>query len=100
MKAKHLALAGIASAFLWASTANSATVTIGAAPGAGPLPAPNTVASSPSEPHRPRASPVPAATWGVFSANQITATGRPVNPLPNILGTLRLTSQSRGEQAL
>ena len=36
MKAKHLALAGIASAFLWASTANSATVTIGAAPGAGP----------------------------------------------------------------
>ena len=47
MKAKHLALVGIASAFLWASTANSATVTIGAAPGAGPLPAPITVASSP-----------------------------------------------------
>ena len=36
MKAKLLALAGIASAFLWASTANSATVSIGAAPGAGP----------------------------------------------------------------
>ena len=34
MNAKHLALVGIASAFLWASTANSATVTIGAAPGA------------------------------------------------------------------
>ena len=28
-----------------------------------------------------------AATWGVFGANQITATGRPVNPLPNILGS-------------
>ena len=47
MKAKLLALVGIASAFLWASTANSATVTIGAAPGAGPLPAPVTVATSP-----------------------------------------------------
>ena len=43
MKAKHLALVGIAGAFLWASTANSATVTIGAAPGAGPLPAPYSV---------------------------------------------------------
>ena len=27
------------------------------------------------------------AIWGVFNANQITATGRPINPLPNILGS-------------
>ena len=27
------------------------------------------------------------AVWGVFNANQITATGRPINPLPNILGS-------------
>ena len=44
MKVKLLALAGIASAFLWASTANSATLTIGIATGAGPLPAPVAVA--------------------------------------------------------
>ena len=44
MKAKLLALAGIASALLWASTANSATVSIGAAPGL--VGAPTQVASS------------------------------------------------------
>jgi len=87
MKAKHLALVGIASAFLWASTANSATVTIGAAPGAGPLPAPNTVASSPLGATSFSCVSCAAATWGVFSANQITATGRPIDPLPNILGS-------------
>ena len=27
------------------------------------------------------------AIWGVFNANQITATGRPIDPLPNILGS-------------
>ena len=31
--------------------------------------------------------PCAPAVWGVFNANQITATGRPINPLPNILGS-------------
>ena len=87
MNAKHLALVGIASAFLWASTANSATVTIGAAPGAGPLPAPVTVATSPLGATQFACLPCAPAVWGVFNANQITATGRPINPLPNILGS-------------
>ena len=87
MKAKLLALAGIASAFLWASTANSATVTIGAAPGAGPLPAPNMVGSSPLGATSSSCVACNPAIWGVFNANQITATGRPINPLPNILGS-------------
>ena len=87
MKAKLLALAGIASAFLWASTANSATVTIGAAPGAGPLPAPITVATSAAGATSFSCLPCAPAVWGVFNANQITATGRPINPLPNILGS-------------
>ena len=86
MKAKLLALAGIASAFLWASTANSATVTIGAAPGL--VLAPNLVASSGTGALMFTCGPAcPAATWGVFNANQIAATGRPINPLPNILGS-------------
>ena len=92
MKAKHLALVGIASAFLWASTANSATVTIGAAPGAGPLPAPVTVASSPLGATSFACVSCAAAIWGVFDANQITATGRPINPLPNILGSTSFKS--------
>ena len=87
MKAKLLALAGIASAFLWASTANSATVTIGAAPGAGPLPAPITVATSAAGATSFACVACAPAIWGVFNANQITATGRPINPLPNILGS-------------
>ena len=87
MKAKHLALLGIASAFLWASTANSATVTIGAAPGAGPAPAPVTVATSAAGATSFACIACPAAVWGTFEANQITATGRPINPLPNILGS-------------
>ena len=100
MKAKLLALAGIASAFLWASTANSATVTIGAAPGAGPLPAPNTVASSPLGATSSSCVSCAAATWGVFSANQITATGRPVNPLPNILGSTSFNISTEGAGTL
>ena len=85
MKAKHLALVGIASAFLWASTANSATVTIGAAPGL--VGAPVTVATSPLGATNFSCLPCGPAVWGVFNANQITATGRPVDPLPNILGS-------------
>ena len=100
MKAKLLALAGIASAFLWASTANSATVTIGAAPGAGPLPSPNTVASSPLGATSSSCVSCAAATWGVFSANQITATGRPVNPLPNILGSTSFNISTEGAGTL
>ena len=86
MKAKLLALAGIASALLWASTANSATVSLGAAPGL--VLAPNFVASSGTGALMFACGPAcPAATWGVFNANQITATGRDINPLPNILGS-------------
>ena len=80
-------LAGIASAFLWASTANSATITIGAAPGAGPAPAPITVATSAAGATSFSCIGCAPAVWGVFDANQITATGRPINPLPNILGS-------------
>ena len=65
MKVKLLALAGIASAFLWASTANSATVTIGAAPGAGPAPAPVTVAGPTVGANRSRASGV-TQRFGVY----------------------------------
>ena len=67
MKAKHLALVGIASAFLWASTANSATVTIGAAPGL------------------------------VLAPNLVTSSGRPINPLPNILGSTSFQINAPGE---
>ena len=87
MKAKLLALTGIASAFLWVSAASAATVSIGAAPGAGPLPAPVTVATSPPGATSFACLPCAPAVWGVFNANQITATGRPINPLPNILGS-------------
>ena len=87
MRAKLLALTGIASAFLWVSAASAATVSIGAAPGAGPLPAPVTVASSAAGATSFACVACAPAIWGVFNANQITATGRPVNPLPNILGS-------------
>ena len=86
MRAKLLALAGIASAFLWASTANSATVTIGAAPGL--VGAPTQVATSAAGATQFACVACNPAIWGVFtSSNQINATGRPVNPLPNILGS-------------
>jgi hypothetical protein len=85
MRAKLLALAGIASAFLWASTANSATVTIGAAPGL--VGAPTQVATSAAGATQFACVACNPAIWGVFNANQITATGRPINPLPNILGS-------------
>jgi hypothetical protein len=85
MKAKLLTLAGIASAFLWASTANSATVTIGAAPGL--VGAPTQVATSAAGATQFACVACNPAIWGVFNANQITATGRPINPLPNILGS-------------
>jgi hypothetical protein len=100
MKAKHLALVGIASAFLWASTANSATVTIGAAPGPGPAPAPVTVATSAAGTTSFSCVGCAPAIWGVFNANQITATGRPVNPLPNILGSTSFNISTEGAGTL
>jgi hypothetical protein len=99
MKAKHLALVGIASAFLWASTANSATITIGAAPGAGPLPAPVAVSSGLGATTFACAACNPAI-WGVFTANQITATGRPITPLPDILGSTSLNIDTSGPGTL
>ena len=99
MKAKLLALAGIASALLWASTANSATVSLGAAPGL--VLAPNFVASSGTGALMFACGPAcPAATWGVFNANQITATGRPINPLPNILGSTSFNIETDGPGTL
>jgi hypothetical protein len=87
VKAKLLALAGIASAFLWASTANSATVTIGIGVGAG---APVAVAG----PTVGAASFASLGNFGAFTANQITAIGRPITPLPDILGTTSLNIAS------
>jgi hypothetical protein len=87
MRAKLLALAGIASAFLWASTANSATITIGIGVGAA---APAVVAG----PSVGAVSFASLANFGAFTANQITATGRPVTPLPDILGTTSLNIAS------
>ena len=98
MKAKLLALAGIASAFLWASTANSATVTIGAAPG--PVPAPNYGGVVATRSHIVRVRRVYRSDWGVFNANQITATGRPINPLPNILGSTSFNITAEGAGTL
>src|SRR6476659_8050216 len=86
MRAKVLALTGIASAFLWVSGANAATVSIGAAPGAGPS-AFTTVATNAAGATTFSCLPCAPAVWGVFNANQITATGRPIDPLPNILGS-------------
>jgi hypothetical protein len=88
MRAKLLALTGIASAFLWASTANSATVSIGASPTlVGALTAANTVASSPLGTTSFSCLGCNPAVWGTFNANQITATGRPIEVLPTILGS-------------
>jgi hypothetical protein len=94
MKAKLLALTGIASAFLWASTANSATITIGAAPGLVVAPVAVTVPGNGAQAIACVACP--AAVWGPFDANQITATGRPINPLPNILGSTSLQINGTG----
>jgi hypothetical protein len=93
MKAKLLALTGIASAFLWVTAADAATVSIGAAPGPGPS-AFTTVASSGSGAVSFSCSSCSGAVWGVFDANQITATGRPINPLPNILGSTSFNIES------
>jgi len=85
MRAKLLALTGIASAFLWVSAASAATVSIGASPGA--VGAFTTVATSAAGATTFACLPCAPAVWGVFNANQITATGRPIDPLPNILGS-------------
>jgi hypothetical protein len=100
MKAKLLALAGIASAFLWASTANSTTVTIGVAPGAGPVPAPVAVAASPLGAVSFSCVACPPANWGVFTSNQITATGRPIEPLPQVLGSTAFDISAEGPGTL
>jgi hypothetical protein len=84
---------GIASAFLWASTAISATLTIGIATGAGPLPAPIAVAG-PSVGNVAFSS---LASFDVFTTTQITATG---GPLPNILGSTSLNVASSGPGTL
>jgi hypothetical protein len=89
MKSKRLALVGIASAFLWASTANSATITIGIGMDAGAPVAQVPTASGPGF-----ATFSSATNFGAFTANQITATGRPVTPLPDILASTSLNIAS------
>jgi hypothetical protein len=93
MKAKLLALAGIASAVLWASTANSATLSIGLVAGAG---APALVAG----PSVGSVNFTSLANFGVFTANDVSATGRPITPLPNILGSTSLNIASSGPGTL
>jgi hypothetical protein len=93
MKGKVLALVGIASAFLWASTANSATLTVGlAVDGGAPV-----VVAGPSVGNVQFAS---LANFGVFTANQISATGRPITPLPDILGSTSLNIAASGPGTL
>src|SRR3982074_889137 len=99
MKAKLLALTGIASAFLWVSAANSATVSIGAAPGAGPSAFTN-VQSSATGQVAFSCHPCNAAVWGAFNSNQITATGKPVSPPPDVLGSTSFNINATGPGTL
>jgi uncharacterized protein YraI len=96
MKAKLLALTGIASAFLWVSAANAATVSVGAAPGPGPSAFTTVAGPDASGAVTFSCTSCNAGVWGVFNANQITATGRPVNPLPNILGSTSFNIDATG----
>jgi len=89
MRAKLLALTGIASAFLWVSAANSATLTIGLASGPGPAPAPVAVATGPGT-----ALLTFTGSSGNFSTVNVSASGRPNSPLPDILGTTSLDISS------
>jgi hypothetical protein len=100
MKAKLLALTGIASAFLWVSAANSATISIGAAPGPGPSAFTTVAGPDASGALSFSCASCNAGVWGVFNANQITATGRPVNPLPNILGSTSFNIDATGPGTL
>jgi len=93
MKAKLLALTGIASAFLWASSANSATLTIGLATGAA---APVAVAG----PSVGFVNFTSATPFGVFTFNDVSASGRPTTPLPDILGSTSLNIASAGPGTL
>jgi hypothetical protein len=101
MKAKLLALAGIASAFLWTSTANSALITIGAAPDAlAPVAVATGAGGAAAFACSAGTTPCNPAVWGVFDANLITGTGRPIDPLPNILGSTSFNITASGSGTL
>src|SRR5690349_6650642 len=92
MNGKLLALAGIASAFLWASTANSATITIGLQEAGF-----NGGAITPVAVGVGSAS-INNFAYGTFTANNVDGTGRPILPLPDVLDTnsLNVSSASSG----
>jgi len=103
MNGKLLALAGIASAFLWASTANSATVTIGLQQSTVNGGAITVEAVGPAG-----FASIGALPYGTFTANTVDGTGRPILPAPSVLdssslnvssaaaGTLRVWITSQG----
>lgn len=92
MNGKLLALAGIASAFLWASTANAATVTIGLQEAGvnGGVITPVAVGVGSAN--------IATLPYGTFTANTVDGTGRPILPLPDVLdsSSLNVSSSSAG----
>jgi len=92
MNGKLLALAGIASAFLWASTANAATISIGlqqAGVNGGAITLEAVGAGSAS---------INSIPYGTFTANNVDGTGRPTLALPDILdsNSLNVSSATAG----
>src|SRR4051812_763459 len=93
MKSKLLIWAGVAGALLWTSSANSSTLSIGVSVGnAAPV-----LVAGPSFGAVIFSS---LANFGVFTADQITATGRPLTPLPDLLGSTSLNVASSGPGTL
>jgi len=88
MNGKLMALAGIASAFLWASTANSATITIGlqqaGVNGGAITPVAVGIGSA----------AIQTLPYGTFTANTVDGTGRPILPLPDVLDSSSLNVSS------
>jgi hypothetical protein len=99
---KHSSVAAFvfAAALGLASAVNAATISIGAAPGAGPVPAPVLLTSGPGAAvFSCGIAACPAAT-GVFTANLITASGNPILPLPELLGSTSFNVTSTGAGSL
>ncbi len=80
-------------------TANAATVTIGAAPDILPLPS-GVASSSPNGAVDYSCLSCDPMVWGVFNANQVTATGRDTLPLPAILGSTSFNITATGAGTL
>jgi len=93
MNGKLIALTGIATAFLWASTANSATLSIGlqqAGVNGGAI----TTVAGPGV----GSAVFAGGAYGSFTFNNVSATGRPTTPLPDILAstTTNISSTTAG----